>query len=365
MQYQEIEDALPNVLTDIGKSSIEAFCSIPGAKEWNPARLLGLQIDYIFYLGLPLSLIGDLSSTAAHLVKLEEYVKKGTVPPKNLYAEVQAAAILSHLGASVEFISTVKGKRTPDLQATWTVNAVDVEVTAPDQKQLHTAARIGLNTLSGTMRSGDIDGHIHAYFVDASDSTSLEQLLEAAIGLLPGDHRGTDKWFIAASPKESDGMSSDIPAWWDVDAPKFVVQSTTVENGKPLRVSLQSLVPPASYINPIKNKAERVQSALNHPFLIAADVSAFPDAHLLAPVEIHQAFPAWDHVSGVMLFSNLFWSGFERKQWQVTLLVNPHAKHQLPVPLREHSDGKLFNLTFILCHPEQNPHFDNRFGLLG
>lgn len=69
------------------------------------------------------------------------------------------------------------------------------------------------------------------------------------------------------------------PDWWPSDEPSYFATGTLLgATGNPI-VLIRSLVPLASYMNPILRKATSGQRRLGNPYLIAVDVSELPRAH--------------------------------------------------------------------------------------
>ena len=96
-------------------------------------------------------------------------------------------------------------------------------------------------------------------------------------------------------------------------------------------------VPVTGYINPVQNKADRFQGSGTAPFVIVLDVNQLPDAFNELRRELPRYFPAWEHVSGVLIFQST--SSFSKIGWTIKLLPNPHAHNPLSSGIVEKLHG--------------------------
>jgi hypothetical protein len=105
---RRILEALPRQPSQMGEAAVEGFLSLPGASAWRPDRLWLKELSYVFDIGLPFALIGDNPSAKMHGLRVGEVVRFGQYPPKDLWSQVHAAALLSKWGAHVQFAPDAK-----------------------------------------------------------------------------------------------------------------------------------------------------------------------------------------------------------------------------------------------------------------
>ena len=103
---QRIRQALPRHLSPAGESAIAGFLSLAGISRWQPVRLGILELSFVFYIGLPLGLIGDNPTVKSIAARVGDSVCDGRYPDTDLWRVVHAAALLSHWDANVEFEGT-------------------------------------------------------------------------------------------------------------------------------------------------------------------------------------------------------------------------------------------------------------------
>jgi hypothetical protein len=333
-------------LLDIGgdllaRNSVNAFFQLSGAKLWRPEKLLLGEISYVIDIGLPLSILGLNRLTKEYLDQINESVSVGKRVPPKLWSEIEVATILKHYGAEVEFVP--RGPRkTPDLRAHWTPNTpVEIEVTRGEVRHLHKSVIGGVEDFVQTLRPGDLDWHIVCFVTDASDPEILAAAFDAAIGLQPGQSREESNcWFVRAVALEErnivvGGQVAELlgPDWWPKDEPTRFSNSTLINGkGNPV-VSLRSLYPETSYMNPLIRKANHGQHTDGVPYIIALNASVLPRAHVRMKDEILLNFAAWDHVSGVLIYYPLFYTGAKKKIFKFHVFENPGATSAMPPEL--------------------------------
>jgi hypothetical protein len=350
---ERIRSAISAELTDLGERSVRAFLALPGLANWCPLDFTMPTLSAILDNGLPLALLGDSPTSEKRTRAIARWLSRNSFSPHpchedlpvgSQWSEIQAGALLTYIGAAVAFIdppSDSHGVKNPDIRITVGQNVVDVEVTAAESRRSRAAIEKGPTDLSGAILATDHDWHILALFADASNQTSLEECLSAVLQLQPGESQQCkDHWFVKAfQPEQRDavvaGNVAELhgPEWWPKGVPHALAIQTLIGPRFSPYVKFASLYPKDAYINPIKNKADDPQCDPNHPFLVAVDVSQLPGAHSRLPTEIAEHWSIWSHVSGVLLFEYRPWFGFETKQWEVSLHLNPYPTKELPPAL--------------------------------
>ena len=102
---RRIFESLPRPPSPMGEAAVEGFLSLPGASAWRPDRLWLKELSYIFDIGVPFALIGDNPSAKMHGLRVGEGIRFGQHPRSDLWSQVQAAALLTHWGAQVQFVA--------------------------------------------------------------------------------------------------------------------------------------------------------------------------------------------------------------------------------------------------------------------
>jgi hypothetical protein len=100
---QRIRQALPRPPSPLGEAALAGFLSLTGISRWQPARLGVLELSFVFDIGLPLGLVGDVPTVGAITTRLGDDVYDGRRPAPGLWRVVHAAALLRHWGLGVEF----------------------------------------------------------------------------------------------------------------------------------------------------------------------------------------------------------------------------------------------------------------------
>ncbi len=348
---------LNHPLTEIGGAALNAFLSLPSVENWKPVNVYGLEVTKALDIGLPFSFLVGNDSASSHRQEVGAKVGRNEEPPEILMSEVHAGALLSNWGASVEFVPR-QAYPTPDIHVKWSEGAaVDVEVVRGKRRHLHKAIQERLNDFCGVLRPGDRDFNFIGFIADASNEGDLNSMFEAALGLLSGDVAEVpNKWCIRAVALEKrdevvSGRSAELfaPFWWSLDEPSYFAISTLIGGTEnPTTVYIHSLIPDASYRNPIERKATSGQRRLDFPYIIGFDVSELPRAHERILNQLHSDFETWSHVSAVMLFEPRFWYGAERKEYIVSIHSNPYASVGLPEQLASLASGNRFSVEFML-----------------
>ncbi len=125
-------------LSQFGSNSVDAFFKLPGMDSWNPRDYYLGTLSRIFDVGLPISLMGDISTADKHIGKIVQPILRFEKLPQPEWSEVQAAALLRYFGFEAEFVKKItkqKGKRTPDIRFSFESRLkVDVEVITSRKK---------------------------------------------------------------------------------------------------------------------------------------------------------------------------------------------------------------------------------------
>lgn len=333
-----ILEAIPRPLTEIGNRALESFLGLPRIERWNPDNMYLCELSSVFDVGLPFSLLRGNTTAEAHKQKFGAAISRGGRVPSSLASEVHAGALLSNWGATVSFVPR-QDTPTPDIEATWGDGVmVDVEVARGETRQLHIAVQNGIKAFAGALQPRDVAWNVTAFMADASNSEDLDAMFEAATILQPEQSAEEyGKWYVRAVPLS---LREDIvgahtielfgPTWWPNNEPSYFSTSTLIGSTGNSVVQLRSLVPLASYINPVLRKANSGQRRPGNPYLIALDVSELPRAHERIVDDLRGYFEIWSHVSAVLLFEPRFYTGFERKEWVVSIHRNPDATIPLP-----------------------------------
>ena len=353
---ERLLEAISGQLTERGAMALDAFLELPGADLWNPERIHLGEVSTVFDIGLPFSFLRNNRTADAHRVQWGSAVGRGERYDPSLSSEVHAGALLSGWGADVAFIPRGSSP-TPDIAASWASGeVVDVEVARGETKQLHAAVQGGVAAFVGALQPGDVEWHIVGFIADASAPAELAAMFEAAIKLRPGESAEVAlRWHVRAVPldRREDVVGAHSvelfrPCWWPANQPTFFSTGTLIGSGGNPVVLLRSLIPRASYTNPVLRKANSGQRREGNPYLIAVDVSELPRAHEQLGADLHGYFSIWEHVSGVLLFEPRFYLGASRKEWVVSIHRNPAAAIALPAAFMELADCGRFSVEVQL-----------------
>ena len=123
-----LESSRSYPLSAMGRLALDAFLRLPGSERWQPKDMFLGDVSKIFDIGLPFALVGRNNSITSHAREIGGAIGDGVSPPTDIFSEVQAGALLSHLNAAVNFVPR-KSTSTADIEASWEREAiVDVEV---------------------------------------------------------------------------------------------------------------------------------------------------------------------------------------------------------------------------------------------
>lgn len=343
--------------TELAQTCVDSFFKLEVAKLWKPKKVLLGEVSYVIDIGLVLSILGFDNLTDDYRQRINEAIKVGSNLPAALWSEILVATLLKHYGVSVQFVPRGSSK-TADLSCFCKDRTpFDVEVTKAEMRSLHVAVRRGIEDFVHALRPGDVDWHVACFVSDASDPKILAAAFDAAAKLIPGQQAEEEGlWSVTAVPlSERDdivgGKSSELfgPTWWPQGESVFFSNATLLNGkGNPV-VILRSLVPKASYMNPVLRKADHGQNTEGRPYIIALDASELPRAHERLPPDIEQNFPIWNHVSGVLIFTPLFYTSSNTKTFRFRLLANPYSDWPMPSQLINLAKDSLQELEFTIC----------------
>lgn len=163
------------------------------------------------------------------------------------------------------------------------------------------------------------------------------------------------RWYARAVPLDQrdavvGAHSTELfgPDWWPNNEPAYFSSNTLIGASENPVVLLRSLIPLASYMNPILRKATSGQRRAGNPYLIALDVTELPRAHERIVNDLVAYFKIWDHVSAALVFEPRFYVGLERKEWVVSIHLNSTASIALPPQLAILSGRGRLSIEFML-----------------
>lgn len=353
--------AIPNPLSKIGTEALDSFLALPFVDGWCPNDMYLGTLSSIFNIGLPFALLANNATAESHRREVGVAFDRGECAPASLLSEIHAGALLSNWGGNVRFIPR-QARPTPDIEVSWGNEVtLDVEVARGEIRQLHKSVQRGIDAFAGAVQAGDMAWNLVGFIADASDSADLSAMLDAAINLLPGQSaEDVGRWYLRAVALEHrdevvGANSTELfgPGWWPCNEPSYFVTSTLIGTNSNPVVLLRSLVPLASYMNPILRKATGGQRSPGNPYLIALDVTDLPRAHERIVNDLIGYFEIWDHVSAVLLFEPRFYIGVERKEYVVSIHRNPTACVALPPQLAVIQVGERFSVEFMLSERQE------------
>lgn len=339
--YEYILDSLPPNALPILRQSIDAFSSLPGLSDWRPDDLYLGSIGYIVNNGLLFHLLRDANGCHFYTTKqrfADSVISRHWMGQADM-AELHAGAILCHLGSKITYPGTSSGTRTADIHGIYNGSQFDAEVTSALMKEAHKQAHDTIRVLAESITDHHQQFHIVIYSKEPPSNEECMEILNAIVTLVAGSHiEKPESWLVHALPLEKrdlaiGGENSEIlkPKWWPNDEPSFFVNSTFISSSAiPPVVRMVCGIPVLSYMNPIQRKADRSQRRSGTPYLIVMDASQLPGAHGRISKELYDALTMWDHVSAIILISNRFYCGVEKKCWEISVFINEAATHKLP-----------------------------------
>jgi hypothetical protein len=324
---------------DIPQRAISAFERRMPDPPWRPRKkhLSGFQM--VIEIGLLADVLSPIESANKRLTNAISAITRETHPTSSELAELHVGALLTKLGGAVRFPAPAPAKtpgvKTPDLICDCgTDGLIDIEVTRAETKDAHKVHLTTLDTLSEAI--GVIDTANYAIFVAAPLEHNLLDQITAVLDSAPGDRvEVAGKWCVVVGhPNDADrfvggpDFEAMAPRWWTA-GPSFDAVTRRIGGEIAPVTHLCTKVPPASYLNPIRGKADRPQRTGDHPFVIAMDTSELLGAPAGLPAELEPNLPDWEHVSAILL-QYPFFAILGDPRWRCLLVRNPHATIPLP-----------------------------------
>lgn len=321
-------------LTRLGEAAVEAYERLPGIAGWTPPPdIQPADVHRIIECGWPLAVLGPN-------VSLNLLLEKGD--SSDLISVLHSGALLTHLGASVEFIKEVKCLRTPDIRASWGSELTDVEVTTPLIKPQQEELQSIMDVLGQVIGHDSGAGHLLIHLAGIPTQAVQSKIINAVITLRSDERDGTEnEWEVAVIPVDrgdnlvdQTAIESLRPVWWGNEGPTLINSSITICPPEiDRRILLYSKIPFLSYLNSIRSKIDRPQCDPNNPYLVIIDQPFMPLGHGQLEVELEPWWHQWDHLSGVLCFDRRAYF-YNRFCWKLSFHPNPHANRPLPEPLR-------------------------------
>jgi hypothetical protein len=322
-------------LSPLGEAAVNAYEMLPGVAGWTPPpNFQPIHAHDILAAGWPLAVLGSRPGLQRLLLKSGSR----EISPPDL-SVIHAGALLTTLGCSVEFPEEKPGRRTADIRASCDGAVVDVEVTAPLQKDPHRELQHIMQVLSKVIGTDTAGWHplIHLAGIPTDDTQS--KIIDAVITLGPGGRVGSlGAWDVYAVPFEQGHALNDAaklqafrPVWWDDEGVTLFAASTLLASQPESvrRMQVYAKLPILTYLNSIQSKADRPQREPNNPYLIMIDQSAVRLSHTKLSRELSGLLPLWPQVSGVLCFSQdpCYYRNF---CWPMSFHPNPDAERPLP-----------------------------------
>jgi hypothetical protein len=254
-------------------------------------------------------------------------------PPAAELAEIGCGALVSCLGLAVDYPKSGNG-RSPDLVVVDRSAVVaDIEVVCAQQRSIHADELVTQRNLSEAIGTR-MDAHVAIFIADELSGDLVDEIVNGVIHVpIGGAIEKEGKWCVVAralpdrKPFEGGSRQEIAPGWWPLAGAQTVVQTVRLGPESPILTVVCKTVE-ASYLNPIRRKAERPQRTGNLPYVIAVDVDALPDAFEEIPKELAGFWAQWKHVSAVLLFFS--YQGVGLNGWWCSIVRNPFADVVLP-----------------------------------
>src|SRR5712671_1874855 len=150
-----MRDLLPVPLSPFGEAAVNAYAALSGVSDWTPpAGFQPSDAQRIVQLGWPFAVLGANAS-------LDRIVRKASGGKFDApdWSVIHAGALLTQLGARVEFPKEEKDRRTPDIRAWWDDVPVDAEVKTATVKVRQTELARIMDTLRSVIGTGSTFWH--------------------------------------------------------------------------------------------------------------------------------------------------------------------------------------------------------------
>lgn len=342
--YKELLPVLPPNHTQVYRDSINLVGDLPGLESWLPPTTNLIDILRIVSIGFPLTYLTNIQSINPLRRRIAKALKIGSCPAPSDLSEINAAALCVTIGASsIEQIQRASS-RTPDFAVSWPNDSeMELEVTCADEKLAHKQRKELAHKLGQAIFELHLPHDIIIHFLVPPDASEIEQLIKTAYEIKIGNHLDCPgRWHIYAEKQNREpyavytgGQRDQTPQWWPhntIDSNYFtgwVAGPDATEAPPQARVSFA--LPLDAYINPLQHKAERSQRCNEIPYIVALDVHNLPGAHREFKKLLPEYFMLWPDLSGVIIFQQFH--STDKIGWTHELLMNPFAKHPLPLEL--------------------------------
>ncbi|WP_315783058.1 hypothetical protein [Bradyrhizobium sp. SZCCHNPS1003] len=319
---------------------MNAYAALPGIERWMPpAGFQPIEALRLVQMGWPLAILGENDG----LKRILRKSNSGKIDASD-WSVIHAGALLKKLGAHVEFPKEGEA-RTPDIRAYWSGVPVDAEVKTAMVKERQTELRHIMETLTQVIGTRSAPWHplIHLGEVPFADVQS--EVIDSVLQLNAGNRAGVPRaWDVYAVPIDQEEALVDPerlrtlrPAWWEDDGPGLVSTGLSFSaNPRDVRrILIAGKLQFVSYLNQVRDKAERPQGNPNHSFLVVLDQGsgeAMPMRHHRWQSELAPWLSLWPPVSGVLCFDQRPYA-FGRFCWKLSFHPNPHADRPLPAAL--------------------------------
>lgn len=325
--------AFNDVITGLEEPTLAAFEALMPDPAWKPVERYLAGYARPQEIGLLACLLNADADAEPKLRDAAAAVVAGRAPEGDTLAELHVAGLLRHLGFAAALLPTRKGLKTPDIHGPDLNPPVDVEVVRGALRPRHQEFQASVSALHQRVQAREhSDLAIYLHREVAGDDFAV--IAYEAARLEVGTSRDLDGLCRIVALPGGDQPPQDAP-WapdhWSEKGAKFL--ATSVSMGSILgRVHIEAFMPPATYLNTVKRKAERPQRTGDLPYLIAVDVMQFPNAMRDVVAELETPLTDWPHVSGVLMVMPFFFT-VSFPQWRARLIPNPSAAKPLPAPL--------------------------------
>jgi hypothetical protein len=330
------------------KTAIEAFSRFMPDQTWLPQHPYYMEFGPIIQIGVLAAILEGRIGASPLLNSVVGAVTDRRPPDATVLSELHTGALLDRLGGRPNFLKagTQHGVRSPDILSDFSGQNIDVEVVRADQRLAHELHRKTQETLA-TVIHGQAGTRYDVHIAVELTNAVLERIVDAASSTPIGSVTDVPKqWCVAVRTAEDGGGTTPdfVPDWWKGEGPSFFVVKQRIGGVAPPRVTVKTTIPLASYINPVRRKAERMQRSGELPYIVALDASELFGAPDKLAAELQDWFGLWPDVSAVLVQFPWFPFSGERG-WKCRLLRNPSAR--LPIEAKW-IDG-LAETTLVSC----------------